>query len=150
MEIDRMVEYVKHYSGEPEIIQFARLLVQGCAPKDKRCEAQKIYNWLLQATRFVNDPVEKEVLATPLRMLKDVQRNGVTSGDCDELATLLAALLGAIGHRPRFAFGKIDATWEHVWVQDSLGEYVDFDLAERLPMGRHAKFTRYGLLQIWD
>lgn len=149
-EISRMVTYVRHYNSEPGIVQLARAIVEKCPPKDQSCESRAIFEWLLSRTRFVLDPTRKEVIATPVKMLRDILHTGMVSGDCDELATLLATFLSAIGHKARFVFGARDMGWQHVWVQDLIaGKDVDFDLAERLAPGERRRFTRYGALEIW-
>lgn len=150
IEVGRMCEYVRHYSGDPDIVVIARRLVENCPDKDKLCESTRLYQVLIQSTRFVLDPTRKELLQTPRRMLRDIGKRQVASGDCDELATLAATMFSAIGHRPRFVFGELNMGWQHVWVQDLIaGRYVDFDLAEKLPIGRRLKFRRYGVTDIW-
>lgn len=59
-----------------------------------------------------------------------------TSGDCDEGATLLATMLGAVGIVPRFRFGGMlrgnACNYHHVWVQarDAGGNWIDMDVTE--------------------
>lgn len=152
-EVKRMKKYVEHYSGDGRIVRLARQLVERCpdgqTPGGRACEARKLYMALVKTTRFVFDPTRKEALTTPLLMLKDIQERGITSGDCDELATLFATMLSAIGHRPKFVFGG-DNGWQHVWVSSVIkGRPTDFDLAEKLPIGKRVKFPRYGEALIW-
>lgn len=151
VEVKRMKEYVDYYSGDGDVVTVARRVVERCRDKDMLCEARKIYNALLRSTRFVRDPYRKEALQTPRRMLSEIGEHGIVSGDCDEMATLLATMLAAIGHRVRFRFGAQDFGWQHVWVQDEIaGRLVDLDLAEKLPFGRFLPFKRYGIAQIWE
>lgn len=149
-EVDRMIEYVRHYSGDGDIVRIARRVVDRCPDKDKLCESRELYKALKRSTRFVLDPTKKEAIQSPRAMLREIQERGVTSGDCDELATLFATMISAIGHRPRFVFGGRGMGWQHVWVQDGIsGKWIHFDLAEKLPAGRFLKFPEYGVAEIW-
>ena len=150
-EVHRMKKYVDYYSGDGDVVRIARRVVDRCRDKDTLCETQRIYNALLRSTRFVRDPTRKEAIQSPRAMLAEIGRRGVTSGDCDEMATLLATMLSAIGHEPRFRFGARGFGWQHVWVQDQVaGRMVDLDLAEKLPAGRFLQFSRYGITEIWE
>lgn len=150
-EVKRMKDYVDFYSGDPSVVTITRRLVDTCRPQDELCESRRIYEALLDSTRFVKDPTKKELIQTPQRMLAEIGERGITSGDCDELSTLLATMLSAIGHRPQFRFGARDFGWQHVWVQDEInGRLVDLDLAERQPFGRYLSFKRYGVGRIWE
>lgn len=150
-EVHRMKEYVDYYSGDADVVRIARRVVEKCRDKDMLCEARRMYSVLIGSTRFVRDPTRKEAIQSPRAMLAEVGKRGVTSGDCDELSTLLATMLSAIGHEPRFRFGARDSGWQHVWVQDPVaGHMVDLDLAEKLPAGRFLRFARYGVAQIWE
>ena len=150
-EVHRMKDYVDYYSGDADVVRIARRVVDRCRDKDALCEARRIYNALLRSTRFVKDPTRKEAIQSPRAMLAEIGRRGVTSGDCDEMSTLLATMLSAVGHEPRFRFGAWNFGWQHVWVQDRIaGRMVDLDLAEKLPLGRFLPFARYGLTEIWE
>jgi len=145
-EVRRMIKYVQHYSGDTRIIQAARHAVENCPSHDVLCESETLLARLMPVTRFVQDPTRKEFIVTPVKQLKEINTRGIVSGDCDELATLLATFLSAIGHRPRFIFGAEGKGWQHVWVQD---RGVHLDLAERLPFGKFLSFAEYGAAAIW-
>jgi len=144
-EILNMKNYVLHFSGDPLIIQVARKLVAMCPPKDLRCEQKTIFEWLKANTRYVLDPRYKEVLVTPRKLIEEILAGEVAQEDCDGLATLLATMLHALGHRVRFRFGGTKGVgYHHVWVQAWNGSrWVDMDLAEQLNYGRHRFFDFY-------
>ena len=150
-EVHRMKKYVDYYSGDGDVVRIARRVVDKCRDKDALCETRKIYKALIKNIRFVRDPTRKEAIQSPRAMLAEIKECGVTSGDCDEMSTLLATMLSAIGHEPRFRFGARGLGWQHVWVQDRIaGRLVDLDLAEKLPFGQFLHFTRFGIAEIWE
>jgi len=68
--------------------------------------------------RFVRDPLEVETLKAPREMLLEVARSGETWGDCDDIATLGAALGMSVGFPARFvvlSFGE--AVDGHVYAE---------------------------------
>lgn len=78
-----------------------------------------IRQWLTQAVRFVPDPVGLELIRTPHRMLEDLLRQGFAQGDCDDVATLAAALGKAVGSPARFrVIGfRAEGPYQHVYTE---------------------------------
>lgn len=65
--------------------------------------ATALYRWMRKRFRFVKDPEGVELLRHPDQMLQAMRDGGgYTDGDCDELATLAAALAIQLGLRPAF------------------------------------------------
>jgi hypothetical protein len=143
-EVDRMIEYVRQFSADPEIVDFTRTLVMGCPARDIRCEIEKIHHFVKKHARFVQDPTHREVISTPTKMIDDVEDKGRTAGDCDELSTLEATLLAALGITPRFRFGGEGREIYHVWVQAKYGpHWVDLEPSGYLDAGLHFEFQTY-------
>jgi len=86
------------YISDPQVILRARAIVQRCPNRDDMCELRALYNTVKSELRYVADPVYTDVYASPGRLLKNCAE-GACSGDCDEAASLIAALAGAIGFR---------------------------------------------------
>lgn len=68
-------------------------------------------------------------------MLRQWQRDGVVSGDCDDAAVLAGALTNAIGFQPQAVvagFRRPGAAYQHVYTVvplDPFGsEWIDFDV----------------------
>lgn len=63
-----------------------------------------------------------ETLISPLRMLREIEVYGRTSGDCDDIAMLAASLLAVMGFAVRFkAIGQTPRGWySHVFVEYSI------------------------------
>lgn len=111
-----MVRLVRHWRKDAGMVKLARSIVQPLPGKDFRGEIDRLFCWTKQHIRYVQDVNQVETLATPRATLE------MRSGDCDEMATLLATLLEAIGHPARFvAMGFNQDLYSHVIVETRLG-----------------------------
>lgn len=104
---------------------------RGLKQKDFGGEAKRLNDYVRDEIRYVGDINGVEVVMTPETILE------VGAGDCDDKATLLAALLLSIGHQPRFVAVSLDGReFCHVWVQDLIERrWVDLETTEPLPFG---------------
>jgi transglutaminase-like putative cysteine protease len=94
----------------------ALAIVQGLPSRDFRGELTAVYDWFTGHVRFVRDPEGLETLATPCRTLN------ILTGDCDDQATAIAALLTALGFPTRFvAVGFAPGQYSHVFAETRLG-----------------------------
>ncbi len=123
---------VDDYRSRVEIIDKARELVRGVAEKDSFAEVDAIYRWVRDRIRYVADPVDVESIATPTVTMT------TRAGDCDDKATLFAALVESIGYPSRFVVAAYQrpGQLEHVYVQVLIdGHWVDADTTEPIPLG---------------
>jgi transglutaminase-like putative cysteine protease len=106
-------------------------LVRPLAPKDFRAEVRALHEFVRDHIRYVRDTHGVETVQTPDATLD------IGQGDCDDKATLLAALLGAVGHPSRFlAVGTRPGAYKHVFVQTPLGgQWVSLDPTMQVPIG---------------
>lgn len=75
-------------------------------------EIRALHEFVRDRIRYVRDPADLELVATPEKTLQYAQ------GDCDDKSTLLAALLESIGHPARFvAVGINGGPFSHVLVE---------------------------------
>jgi hypothetical protein len=74
----------------------AEQLVGGLPPRQWFEEIRALHGFVRDQIRYLRDPVNMERVATPEMTLE------IGQGDCDDKATLLAALLDSIGHPARF------------------------------------------------
>src|SRR3990167_6490624 len=86
------------------------------AEGDYASEVLAIYYFVKQRVRYMNDPDGVELLKAPLKTLE------TRSGDCDDIATLLATMLMSAGKAVRFAVGSFSSdrgrpVWSHVYVE---------------------------------
>lgn len=90
----------------------AERLVSGLPPRQWFAEIRALQHFVRDEIRYLRDPVNMERVATPEMTLE------VRQGDCDDKATLLAALLDSIGHPARFvALAFNGEGFSHVMVE---------------------------------
>ena len=91
--VDHLMNFIRTGRRNPDVVAFARRLVQHCPNKDYVCEARAIFDWIQANIRFTRDPNNVELLQGPEVTL----RSDVRCGDCDDHVILLQSLLQAIG-----------------------------------------------------
>jgi transglutaminase-like putative cysteine protease len=95
--------------------QKAESLVSGLPPRQWFAEIRALHEFVRDQIRYLRDPVDVERVATPEVTLE------IAQGDCDDKATLLAALLDSIGHPARFvAIGLNGGPFSHVLVETKI------------------------------
>lgn len=87
---------------QPQLVEVASQIAATVREKDPRAIVGALLAWLRAKTRFVDDPVNEQVLKSPLDMLGLVNRYGVAAGDCVDVAMLAAALAMAVGLEANF------------------------------------------------
>ena len=94
-------------------------------------EVAVLQRWVQNYIRYVRDPVDVELVQTPEVTLK------LATGDCDDQATLLAAMLKATGHPAQFvAVGVNGGPFSHVLVETRLGRgWVAAETILKKPLG---------------
>lgn len=129
--LDKMVELVRAYKKHPLIRQLAVELTQHLPSKAYTQEARELWQFVHTYIRYVKDIRGVETVQTPIRCLQN------KSGDCDCHATLLAALLEAIGHKTRFVamwFGP--ALQQHVLAETLIGDrWIPLETTVDRPFG---------------
>lgn len=130
--IRAMRDLVKKYRTDLTIRQAATQAVFLTPAKDDYAEIDAIFRLVQQGIRYCRDIHQVETLSTPTMTL--AQR----LGDCDDQATLLAALLETIGYPTRFVIAAYQAPgmYEHVYVQVYChGQWLDLDPTEQQTIG---------------
>ena len=94
--IRKMAELARAGSHSFEIVDLARRIVHPVPSKQVRGELAALYRWVRDHIRYRFDPAGLEWVQSPARTVQQ------QAGDCDDMATLLAALAGALGHETRF------------------------------------------------
>jgi transglutaminase-like putative cysteine protease len=95
--------------------------------KNFGAEAAALCRWVQDNIRYVRDITDVETVQTPPKTLDSGQ------GDCDDQATLLGALLNAVGFQTRFLAIKTSAMgpFVHVITQAKIGrEWVPLETTE--------------------
>lgn len=86
----------------PSVVYFARRLAVNAGVRRQYAQALAIRQWLASVWRFVDDPLDRDLFVTPERALQEYNETGIVTGDCDEAATLGAALGYAVGMQAQF------------------------------------------------
>jgi Transglutaminase-like superfamily len=96
------------------IVALARRIVHDVPGKAYERELQALYIWVREHVRYRKDPFGLEWLQKPERTVSE------RAGDCDDMAILLAALAGALGHQWRFVtVGPASGSQRHIAAQVS-------------------------------
>ena len=114
------------------IRNLAESIVATTANKDYAGELAAIQRWVQLHIRYTRDPVNAETLKIPSALLTSPQ------GDCDDQATLVAALVMTIGFPARFvAIGMNDpGVFDHVYTEAKLGTlWLSVETTEDVPIG---------------
>lgn len=113
------------------IRQKALELTRYLRPKDYLGEVRVMWEYVKDRIRYVRDIQDVETVADAAQTMYDGQ------GDCDDKAVLLSALLGAVGHRSRFAaIGFRPGDFSHVIAQTPIGgKWTWLETTEAVSMG---------------
>ncbi len=117
--LNRIVEMMP--STRPHVIDFA----------------QALYAWCRRFVAFERDPVGEELIRSPADVLDQIDRQDQARVDCDDLATLGAALSAARGARPVFITVGRGQRFQHVFwglVTDTRAFTARIDPWNVLPM----------------
>ena len=115
---DAMCAAVHEATADPYVVGFARLLTHSDTPYPSLVQehaARRIYAFLWGAWRFVDDPLDRELLRTPRAMLGEYAARGIIMGDCDEAALLGAALATAVNIQAALTVVAFTATYSHIY-----------------------------------
>jgi len=72
LEVPKMVQYVREFNTDPDIVRVSRRIASLCEAKDKQCEMAALFGWTKNHFRYVNDPVGKEAIGTPVHHLAEI------------------------------------------------------------------------------
>lgn len=107
-----MVGVVRKTKTSLPVVTLARSIVKSCPTKDYVCEAAALQRYVQQKIRYTRDINNVETVQFPEQTLQ------MGTGDCDDMAVLLAALAESVGFPTRFAaIGLSGGGFEHVLTQ---------------------------------
>lgn len=103
-------------SMDPAVRSVTERIIHRVWDHDFMSEYVAIFNWVRQNIRYVRDPILVEQVSAPRVTLQ------TRTGDCDDMAVLIAAMIGTVGGRTRFVAGAFKnrnghPALEHVWVE---------------------------------
>jgi transglutaminase-like putative cysteine protease len=114
-----MRECVRQSLINPQQIvrEVALSLVRGVAERHWVGEIKACHAYARDGIRYTQDPDDFELVQTPEKTIQ------YRAGDCDDKATLLAALLKSLGHPAQFvAVGINGGAFSHVLIETRVGE----------------------------
>lgn len=125
--------YVDQYKVTPRVRELALHLVRHLDQKDYRGEMRALFNYVRDSIRYTRDIYGVETIQTPDKTLE------YSAGDCDDKATLLCALLEAVGFETRFhAMGRVRGNICHVIAEardPATGQWVALETTENVGLG---------------
>lgn len=88
-------------------------ICENVAQGDYASEVLAIYYWVCRNIRYMRDPPGVELVKTPRQLIR------TKAGDCDDMATLLAAMLMLAGNTTQFAIAGFSPqpSFSHVYVE---------------------------------
>jgi transglutaminase-like putative cysteine protease len=97
-----MVRFAHKGKSDLRVRKLVEQLCAGLEPFDYASEAYAIYAWVHQNVRYMKDIHDVEFLKEPGVLLDTL------SGDCDDISTLIAAMLMASGNQAVFSVVAFD------------------------------------------
>lgn len=99
-----MQKYVHEALVSPSFTWWARSLVDDCPTRNETCIAYAIRDYVQTAIKFIRDPIGVENITPPLVHMDKLRGHfgSTVGGDCDDAATLSAALGMSVGLPARF------------------------------------------------
>lgn len=98
-----------------------------------------IYDWIKLKVSYVQDPLDKELLISPVRMVKDYWDSKPLAGDCDDQALLAVALYRSIGISSNVVLLDIKGNgFDHAIAEvysEKSNSWLDIDPSSDLPLG---------------
>lgn len=122
---------------DPKVYKLAREVLArrmgegwAVAEKDHKAEAAALFNEVRKRVRYTWDPTDYDAFQTAARTLE------LHTGDCDDLTSLLGAMLRSVGHavRSRVVWTKGSNTWNHIYLTVKIGnEWLPLDASVNKP-----------------
>lgn len=134
----------------PEIRVIVSRLVRPVAEKQWSNEIRAIFEYVKAGIRYLRDPEGTEYVQTPLRHIANIERDGVSFGDCDDMSLLLATLLKSAGYKTRYVIisspGNPGTSYNHIFVETldpSIGVWISLDATmKEKPYGWKPEFNK--------
>lgn len=129
-----MQRFAVEGSRDRDVYLLARALMvdAGVDPKDWAGEVRALHTFVRDDIRYTRDPADSEAVQTPAATLR------IRTGDCDDKATLLAALLKSLKHPAKFvAVAFKPGELSHVYVETKIRDrWVPLETTEPWAVGR--------------
>lgn len=139
--VDAMRRLVYEAAADPFVRAWGVEIVRQVQPRDAWGQIAAIRAFLAARVLFLDDPVGVELVHAPRALLAEIEARYLAHGDCDDVATLGAALGAVVGVPSRFVllgFGAPGAPFAHVYAElwaalPNGGRWVDLDTTAQMP-----------------
>lgn len=133
--LEVMAQLARDGARDPLLSRAARFIVgstTGSPPRGVRA----IRDFLGRHVLFTPDPVELELVQAPRLQIENITATGRAFGDCDDIATLGAALGLSAGFPARYVVLAFEPSgpWEHVYTEllASDGTWAELDTSREM------------------
>ena len=134
----------------PDIRKLASQILSdsGVQGKDWSGEVQSIFDFVRTKIRYTRDVVDLDTFQAANRTLE------LGIGDCDDMSTLIASLLGAIGYPSRLKVVSIGGKdWDHIYPLVGLPPYgpdrwIALDASIDEPIGSETPYQREKIFEV--
>lgn len=133
-----MIAYIFDSDRSGLVGRVAAGLAALCDQRDYQCQRRRVYDWMMRSVRFKKDLFGVENVRHPDQLIVEIANAGVTSADCDDVATLGAALVRAMGFPAVITVvaRSPQGPFEHVYFGALIGgKRIPMDPQERVPFG---------------
>ncbi len=104
---------------DPAVRAIAGRIVAGIPPNNLAGQCKAIYEWVKRNIAFVRDPVGHETVSSPRWTLQ------AGFGDCDDLALLIASMVGVVGIESRLVTVALQPnapeSFSHIYAEAFIG-----------------------------
>jgi len=154
--VDTLLRLMQQKAVEGASNSYVQQLVSIATPSG---DIPAMYDWLKAHYGYAPDPsgtfnldgrevYYEELLIAPSRIAEDYVTRGLTyQMDCDDMATMSAAMLRILGYETRIAVvsfaasGELEHAYAEYYSEDAQ-RWVAFDLASTKPLGWEYPYTR--------
>lgn len=127
--LQAMHQLAREAQADQSMRELTEQIVAGLWPNDYLSEYVAVLNWVRRHIRYSRDPITIEQVKAPRATIE------TRTGDCDDMAVLLAAMVGHLGGESRFVAGAFRShrgrpVLSHVWCEakdPSSGAWVALD-----------------------
>ena len=132
--VREMIKAAKGPRGEQSILvnSLRNTIVRDIWPKDYLGEMLAVRNFAIERIRYTNDALGVEQVQDPERITEQIVKYGRAAGDCDDLATWIAALCRQLGRDTQFVIVGFDKPghFSHVFArakEPKSGQWIVLD-----------------------
>lgn len=154
----RVAQYLKDMvlkSRESRVVRLFAIKIireRHVAPKDYMGEIEALFEFVQRDIPYRKDAAFLDTFTEPEQQIKDYLF-GAPSGDCDDKSVLLASLLIALGHVPRFVLtnNMPGGKYTHIYVEvkhPKENSWIGLETTEAVELGWEPPTYKRGIVTI--